>query len=175
MTTDPDIRYPIGPFTAAAGASVRTKAIDDVAALPGWIRHAVAGLSDAQLDTPYRPDGWTVRQVVHHVADSHMNGFIRLKLTLTEDSPTIKPYEEKRWAELADTALPVGVSLNLLECVHTRWHAVYRGMDPSQFSRTFYHPEIGETMTLDRHVQLYAWHSRHHVAHITSLRARRGW
>ncbi len=139
------------------------------------MRDAVAGLSDHQLDTPYRPGGWTVRQLVHHVADSHMNGLIRVKLALTEDEPTIKPYDQDRWVELADSDLPVDVSLQLLDAVHARWSALYRTLEPEQFSRTFFHPETSAVSTLDQHLQLYAWHSRHHVAHIMNLRRRERW
>ena len=139
------------------------------------MRNAVSGLTDAQLDTPYRPDGWTVRQVVHHVADSHMNGFTRIKLALTEENPTIKPYNEKAFAELGDMRLPIGVSLDLLTALHARWIAIYEVLREGQFTRTFIHPEYPEPQTLDRHAQMYAWHSRHHVAHITGLRARQGW
>ena len=139
------------------------------------MREAVGGLSDAQLDTPYRPGGWTVRQVVHHVADSHLNAFIRLKLALTETAPRITPYDEKAWAELADARLPTAVSLDLLASVHARWIALYGSMDEGHFTRTFVHPEYAEPQTLDRQVQMYSWHSRHHVAHITALRQRDGW
>jgi hypothetical protein len=175
MTADP--RYPAGTFTPQLPATpeVREASIDAIAALPRHMRDAVRALTDAQLDTPYRAGGWTVRQVVHHVADSHMNGFIRLKLALTEERPTIKPYDEKRWAELPDMRLPIEASLAILDHVHARWDAVYRAMAPAQFARTFFHPELNETLTLDTHVQLYGWHSRHHVAHITALRAREGW
>ena len=172
-----DLRYPIGPFTPVTPGTleVRRAAIDDIAGLPQGIREAVAGLADRQLDTPYRPGGWTVRQLVHHVADSHMNGFIRLKLALTEDTPTIKPYDEKTWAELPDATLPIDISLTILDNLHVRWDAVYRGMSPQQFERTFYHPEKREYLSLDEHAQLYGWHSKHHVAHITMLRRREGW
>jgi hypothetical protein len=175
MIDDP--RYPIGEFAPIEPATpdVRAAATADIAALPSVMRAAVAGLSDQQLDTPYRDGGWTVRQVVHHVADSHINGFVRVKLALTEHNPTIKPYEEKLWAELADARLPIEVSLRLIDAVHARWAAVYAGMTAGDFSRTFFHPEAGATFTLDRHVQNYSWHGRHHVAHITSLRRRRGW
>jgi hypothetical protein len=177
MTMTVDLRYPVGPFTPVVPMTdaARQAAIEEIAALPRHMRAAVAGLDDAQLDTPYRPEGWTVRQVVHHVADSHMNGFIRLKLALTEHAPTIKPYDEKSWATLADARLPIDISLAILDNVHARWEAVYRSMVPAQFERTFFHPEMQETQTLDRHVLLYAWHSKHHVAHITSLRSREGW
>ena len=175
MTLDP--RYPIGPFTPVtpATAEIRRDAVATIAALPLRMREAVDGLTDAQLDTPYRDAGWTVRQLVHHVADSHMNGFIRLKLALTEERPTIKPYDERTWAGLADAALPIEISLVILDNLHRRWDAVYQSMTADQFQRTFFHPEMQETQTLERHVQLYAWHSKHHVAHITSLRQRQRW
>ena len=176
MTAE-DLRYPVGRFESVlpATSDVRAAAIAEIARLPAAMRDAVSGLSDAQLDTPYRPGGWTVRQVVHHVADSHMNGFIRVKLALTEESPTIKPYDENAWARLADMSLPIRVSLELLDGIHTRWVAVYRAMTPDQFTRSFLHPEHGKRMTLDYHLQEYAWHSRHHVAHVTALRRREGW
>ena len=177
-TVSDDLRYPVGRFAPSdsGGADVRRRAIDDIAALPARIREAVAGLSDTQLDTPYRPGGWTVRQVVHHVADSHMNGFTRAKLALTEETPTIKPYDEKAFADLGDMRLPIAVSLDLLTALHARWVAVYDGMTADQFRRTFIHPDYPDPpQTLDRHLQMYAWHSRHHVAHITALRAREGW
>jgi hypothetical protein len=139
------------------------------------MREAVAGLSDIQLDTPYRPEGWTVRQVVHHVADSHMNAFIRMKLALTEDTPTIKPYDEKSWALLPDMKLPIDVSLGLIDGIHTRWVSVIAGSSTDQFSRSFVHPELGAEVTLDQLLQLYAWHSHHHLAHITELRRRERW
>jgi hypothetical protein len=171
-----DLRYPVGRFTAAAPTpDIRHTSIEEIAALPARMRAAVEGLTDPQLDTPYRPGGWTVRQVVHHVADSHMNGYIRAKLALTEDTPTIKPYDEKTWATLADMRLPIAVSLQLLEGLHARWAAVYRAITADQFTLSFLHPEIDGAQTLDRHLQMYAWHSRHHVAHITALRRRQGW
>jgi hypothetical protein len=173
-----DLRYPVGRFTQASvsGSEVRRRAIQEIAELPARMRAAVAGLSDAQLDTPYRTGGWTVRQVVHHVADSHMNGFIRIKLALTEAAPpTINAYNEKAFAELGDVRLPVAVSLELLTALHARWVAIYDAVSDQQFARTFIHPEYPEPQTLDRQVQMYAWHSRHHVAHITALRRREGW
>src|SRR5687767_8793097 len=172
-----DLRFPIGPFEPVEPATpaIRGAAIADIAALPSQLRAAVTGLTDQQLDTPYRDGGWTVRQVVHHLADSHINGFIRVKLALTEDHPTIKPYDENLWARLPDARLPIDVSLPLIEAVHARWVVVYRGMSPADFARTFFHPESGITFTLDRHVQDYSWHGRHHVAHITALRQRLEW
>jgi hypothetical protein len=174
MTLD-DLRYPIGRFEAAEpSAAIRASAIADIAALPARIRAAVDGLDGRQLETPYRPDGWTVRQVVHHVADSHMHGFMRIKLALTESNPTIKPYDENAFASLGDMRLPIAVSLDLLDALHARWSAVYASLRDDEFGRTFLHPDLG-AFTLDRHAQLYAWHSRHHVAHITALRRREGW
>jgi len=171
-----DLRYPVGPFTPVApSASRRAADIADIAALPEKIRAAVAGLDDRQLDTRYRPGGWSVRQVVHHVADSHMNGFIRVKLALTEEHPTIKPYDENAWALLADARLPIEFSLTLLDGLHRRWAEVIAAMSPAHFGRTFVHPEHGRVFTLDEHTQNYGWHSRHHVAHITALRTRQGW
>jgi hypothetical protein len=172
-----DLRYPIGPFKAVMPVTheIRGAAIDAIDGLPGRMRSAVAGLNEPQLNTPYRPEGWTVRQVVHHVADSHMNAFIRMKLALTEDTPTIKPYDEKTWALLPDMKLPIDVSLGLIDGVHRRWVAVIAGMTGDQFSRSFIHPELGAEMTLDQLLQLYAWHSHHHLAHITELRRREGW
>jgi len=172
-----DLRYPIGPFAPVTPVTpeLRSAALAGIAALPETLRAAVAGLDETQLDTAYREGGWTVRQVVHHIADSHMNGFIRVKLALTEDSPTIKPYDEATWARLADARLPIDPSLNLLEALHRRWTAIYEAMGPADYALTFVHPEFGESHSLDRHLQNYAWHGRHHVAHITELRRRRGW
>lgn len=172
-----DLRYPIGRFKPVMPITqeLRAAAIDAIAGLPARMREAVTALDDRQLDTPYRPGGWTVRQVVHHVADSHMNGYIRVKLALTETMPIIKPYDENAWSSLADMRLPIAVSLNLLDSLHTRWVAVYHGMTLDQFGRSFVHPEHGAEMTLDYHLQNYAWHSHHHLAHITELRRREGW
>ncbi len=172
-----DLRYPIGRLSLVTPATdaTRSAAIDDIATLPRKMRAAVGGLDDRQLDTPYRPGGWTVRQVVHHVADSHMNGLTRIKLALTEDVPTIKPYDENAWSTLADMRLPVAVSLDLIDGIHARWVAIYRVMAPELWSRSFVHPEHGKSMTLDYQLQDYSWHSRHHLAHITDLRKRQGW
>ena len=178
MTVTADLRYPIGRLmpTASLTEEARAAAIEDIAALPTRMRQAVAGLSEAQIETPYRPGGWTIRQLVHHVGDSHMHGYIRAKLALTEESPIIKPYDENTWATLADVQLPVDVSLKLLDALHARWTAIYRSLAPEQFSsRSFYHPELRETQTIDQHLHMYSWHSRHHVAHITALRQREGW
>jgi uncharacterized damage-inducible protein DinB len=147
-----------------------------IAETPGLLRGAVRGLSPDQLGTPYRPGGWTVKQVVHHVPDSHLNAYTRFKLALTEDEPTIKPYNEAAWAELPDSRkVPIDVSLDLLDALHLRWVAVLRSMDPADFNRTLRHPEHGKIFTLRQMLGLYAWHGRHHVAHVTSLKKREGW
>lgn len=173
-----DPRYPIGPFQRRDELSPdeRQAMIDVIAAAPSRMREAVAGLDDAQLDTPYRDGGWSVRQVVHHVPDSHLNAYVRLKLALTEEQPTIRPYDEAKWAEVVDSKItPVDVSLTLLESLHTRWTTLLRALEPDDFRRTFKHPDHDGTQTLDWLAAMYAWHSRHHVAHITSLRERMGW
>ncbi|HKR62653.1 MAG TPA: putative metal-dependent hydrolase [Thermoanaerobaculia bacterium] len=173
--TDP--RYPVGKFEKrdTLTPDERRAMIEQIAAAPARMREAVAGLDASQLDTPYREGGWTVRQVVHHVPDSHLNAYIRLKLALTEDTPTIKPYDEAAWAQLADARdTPLEVSLALLESLHARWTGLMRSMRDDDFRRTLNHPEHG-TMTLDWLVAMYAWHSRHHVGHITSLRERMQW
>jgi hypothetical protein len=172
-----DLRFPIGKFEPATNVSesLRNQWIDDIARVPGLARAAVAGLTEQQIDTAYRPEGWTVRQVVHHLPDSHLNAFARFKLALTEDEPTIKPYREDRWANLEDgRAAPIDISLTLLEALHRRWVLLLRSMSPADFSRTFRHPEHG-VLKLDATLGMYAWHGRHHTAHITSLRARNGW
>lgn len=179
MTTEAptqDLRYPVGQFDKSAiDPARRAEYIQIIAELPKNISAATGGLDDKQLDTPYRPGGWSVRQTVHHVADSHMNSFCRFKLALTEDAaPTIRPYYEDRWAELDDSKLPVDTSLNIINGVHARWTAMLNGMSGEDFERKFIHPETGE-WTLDGALALYAWHSRHHTAHITKLREREGW
>src|SRR5579859_517139 len=173
--TDP--RYPIGRFVpdATPTPETRTSHIQSIAGLPPRMRRAVAGLTDQQLNTPYREGGWTVRQVVHHVPDSHLNAYVRLKLALTEDKPTIKPYNEAAWAELADSkSAPIESSQTLLDSVHERWDRLWRSLKPEQFARVLVHPEHGER-TVDWLVFLYAWHGRHHTAHITELRKQKGW
>ena len=172
-----DLRYPIGKFQPPASVTDAERAVlvDQIAALPAELRSAVSTLDDTQLDTPYREGGWTVRQGVHHVPDSHVNAYTRFKLALTEDVPTIKTYEEAQWAELPEArSAPIGVSLALLEALHQRWVLLLRVLAPAQFARTFRHPEMG-VMTLDQQIAMYAWHGRHHLAHITSLRTRMGW
>jgi hypothetical protein len=172
-----DLRYPIGPceFPETVTPETRAQYIADIAALPVRLRESLRGLDEAQLDTPYRPDGWTVRQVAHHYADSHMNAFIRFRLALTESEPTIKPYDEKTWAELADSrSAPVAVSLNLVEALHARWVLLLHSMSDADFARKLNHPESG-VLRLDTYLATYGWHCRHHVAQITALRRRMGW
>jgi len=169
-----DLSYPIGKFDLNNFAD-RAENVRTIADLPSAVVAAVAGLDETQLDTPYRPGGWTVRQTVHHIADSHMNSQIRFKLALTEDeAPTIRPYYEERWAELADSRVPVEVSLRLIDAIHTRWSALLASMTDDDFKREFIHPETGP-WKLEGALALYAWHSKHHTAHITSLREREGW
>lgn len=172
-----DLKYPIGRFNIEGAPSSEqiSKAIDDIAETPARLRAAVKDLSSEQLATPYRPDGWSVLQVVHHVPDSHLNSYCRFKLALTEDQPTIKPYSEERWAELVDSRItPVEVSLDLLESLHARWVVLLKSLAPSDFTRAFRHPDIG-VVSLAQNACLYAWHGRHHTAHITSLRERMAW
>ena len=172
-----DLRYPIGKFewSAPVDAGNRPQYIARIAEAPGRFRDAVRGLDNRQLDTPYRPDGWTVRQVIHHVPDSHMNCFVRWRLALTEDEPAIKPYDEAKWAELHDArTAPVEVSLSLLECLHDRWVNLMGAMSAHDFERKYRHPEIG-VINLNTVLAGYAWHCRHHEAHITNLRQRMGW
>ena len=174
-----DLRYPVGPFHAPAEISAADRAtlIGVIVDLPTNMRAAVAGLEPKQLDTPYRPDGWTVRQVVHHVPDSHMNAYMRFRLALTEENPVIRPYLEARWAELPDArGGSVPMSLNLLDALHVRWVVLLRAMREEDFARTYQHPEQpGRSIPLSEVLAMYAWHSRHHVAHITRLRERMEW
>ena len=169
-----DLRYPVGKFDRE-DATPRSEHIRTVAELPAKLKAAVGGLTDDQLDTPYRPKGWTLRQTVHHIADSHINSLCRFKLALTEDEPpTIRPYFENRWAELSDSKMPVDVSLAIVDGVHSRWANLLGSMSDADFEREFIHPETG-SWTLEKMLALYAWHSRHHLAHITSTRQRNGW
>jgi DinB superfamily len=177
MADQEDLRYPIGRFSLPAGsmASVRAAHIQTLRLLPERLRAAVDGLSDIQLDTPYRDGGWTVRQVVHHIPDSHANSYVRFKLALTEAWPTIKPYDEAAWANLEDSRwLPVEVSLSLIEALHTRWVGLLETLSDEDFRKGYVHPESGR-QNLAQVLALYDWHSRHHTAHITNLRARQGW
>jgi hypothetical protein len=171
------LRYPIGKFTYPKGfseAEVENQ-IKTLENLPGQLRKAVEGLSKEQLDTPYREGGWTVRQVVHHIPDSHFNAYIRFKLALTEDNPTIKPYFEKKWAELPDKDVPIEPSVDLLEALHKKWVYLIRHLTHEDLNRTFFHPEHKKSRTLYETLALYDWHSRHHLGHITELKKRKGW
>lgn len=173
-----DFRFPIGTFEHAEDITLEQREawIRDIAELPLLLKQAVQGLTEEQLRTPYREGGWSVKQVVHHVADSHMNSYIRFKLALTEENPTIRPYYEDRWAELSDSDLePVETSLQLLDSLHRRWVRLLTSMTDEQFALTFYHPGSQETVRLDTNVGVYSWHGRHHLAHITSLKERMNW
>jgi len=172
-----ELKYPVGKLTFDADVTQdkRRAWIRQIADAPDALHAAISGLGDPQLDTPYRPGGWTVRQVVHHVPDSHMNAYVRFKWALTEDNPTIKAYDEAAWATVADTArTDPDVSLALLDALHRRWVVLLEALEPEDFGRPLTHPDNGP-MTLDRLLQIYAWHGRHHVAHITELRKRQGW
>jgi hypothetical protein len=180
MSTAPtvDLSYPIGKFEYSGSSTPEQRAqyIREIEEMPARLRDAIRGLNEQQLQTPYRPGGWTVRQVVHHVPESHMNAYTRFKLGLTEDNPTIKPYNEKRWSETPDVATtPLELSLALLENLHQRWGILLRALTPADLARTIVHPEYGTALPLDRYLAMYAWHGKHHVAHITSLRQRNGW
>lgn len=175
-----DLRYPVGNHDAAAPVTPEqvAGAVEEIRALPERLSAAIDGLSDEQLDTPYRPGGWTVRQVVHHLPDSHLNAYVRLRLALTEHAPAIRPYDEARWAELPDArSLPPAPSLAILRGLHERWSALLAALTPEQLERTWVHPDLpGDgRLTVAQLVVLYGWHSRHHVAHVTALRQREGW
>ena len=172
-----DLRYPIGKYIAQPfSEKLSGEWLIDIKYLPQHLENAILNLDEAQLNTVYRDGGWTVKQVVHHVADSHMNAYIRFKLALTEENPTIKPYDEAAWAEMVDTQnLPVNISLTLLHALHARWYEVLKNMSNTDLEKTVFHPEHKKQMTLWYLLGMYAWHSRHHVAHITSLRERMGW
>jgi uncharacterized damage-inducible protein DinB len=172
-----DLKYPIGRFSFQTPSTTEQRKlwIAEISEAPTKLRAAAGALSDEQLSTPYREGGWTVRQVVHHVPESHMNAYIRFKLALTENEPTVKPYDEAAWAELSDVRdTPIEVSLALLDNLHDRWVRVLRAMSDSDFAKQFRHPELG-AVPLEKNLALYAWHGKHHVAHIASLRERKGW
>ena len=172
-----DLQYPVGKFKweGVITDEQRQQLIDQIEQAPAQLRKALAGLTEEQVDTPYRPGGWTVRQVVHHLPDSHMNAYVRFRLALTEDEPTIKPYDQERWATLKDArTAPAELSLSLLESLHRRFVLLLRSLRAEDFARTFLHPEMG-VVTLDKYLGMYAWHGRHHIAHVTSLRDRMGW
>ncbi len=172
-----DERYPLGKFEFAGDSEeARAGYLKDIREAPGLLRAAVAGLSESQVDTPYREGGWTVRQLVHHVADSHLNSYIRFRWALTEDKPVIKAYDEKVWAELSDArTAAVELSLNLLESLHARWLALIENLSTDELNRVFIHPETGNEISLIRNLAVYAWHGKHHSAHVTELRKRMGW
>ncbi|BBH18735.1 putative metal-dependent hydrolase [Paenibacillus baekrokdamisoli] len=173
-----DARYPIGHFESngAITSAQRAAWIEELEQLPSQLAAAVNDLSQEQLNTPYREEGWTVRQVIHHIADSHMNSYTRFKLALTEDRPTIRPYYEDRWAELADTTTaPIALSLVLIKALHERWVILLKTMSEADYARTFFHPESEKTIALDYNLGVYAWHGKHHLAHITKLAERMGW
>lgn len=173
MIHQDELRYPVGRFNPAAAGS-RSAQLQTLRELPGKLRAALSGLSEAQLDTPYRDGGWTVRQVVHHVADSHANSYIRVKLALTQDNPTICAYDEAAWARMPDSRLPVESSLAMTDAVHQRLIALLEPLSDADMQKAFQHPERGQ-VTLANNLALYAWHSQHHLAHITRLRERMGW
>jgi len=171
-----DLRYPIGRFTppASSDPAIRAEHITTLRLLPGSLQAAVSGLSHQQLDTPYRDGGWTVRQLVHHIADSHANAYIRTKLALTEEWPTIKPYDQEAWAHLTDSTLPIDGSLAMISAIHERWVSLLESLSDADFQRGYNHPENGR-QDLATVLAVYAWHSRHHTAHITGLRSRQNW
>lgn len=179
MTTDTEkLRYPVGPFVKAEPLTpqILAEQIRTIAEFPERLKQEVATLSEEQLDTPYRPGGWTLRQVIHHCADSHLNSFTRFKLALTEERPVIKPYLQDKWAELPDTSRsPVAHSLLLLEGLHARWTALLRSLNPTDLARTYLHPETGREIRLDETIGQYAWHCRHHLAHITEKKKAAHW
>ena len=173
-----DLRYPIGKFGFEAPSTERQQGswIKEIAETPALLRQAVEGLDAEQLETPYREGGWTVRQVVHHIPDSHLNSYIRFRWALTEKSPIIKAYDEASWADLPDAkGADINLSLGLLESLHARWVVFLKSLNDDDYKRVFIHPESGKEISLERNLALYAWHGKHHIAHITSLRKRRGW
>jgi uncharacterized damage-inducible protein DinB len=176
MNPDINLRYPIGKYQPRPFSEKQKEEwLADILFNPRQLEMAILNLDDSQLETPYREDGWTVKQLVHHVADSHMNAYMRFKLGLTEDNPTIKPYKEDQWAKLSDSGLAINISLTLLHCLTNRWYDILKHMKDGEWDRTVVHPEQQKTMTLWYLLGLYAWHGKHHVAHITSLRERMGW
>jgi uncharacterized damage-inducible protein DinB len=176
-TAGVDPRYPIGKYQQQPFSSKQKQDwINEIRFLPQNLENAVLNLDESQLETPYRDGGWTVKQLVHHVADSHMNAYCRFKLALTEENPTIKPYEESLWAELPDTKnLPINISLTLLHALHARWIEILVNLKDEDFNRTVFHPEHKKNLTIWFLLGMYAWHSLHHTAHVTSLRDRKGW
>jgi uncharacterized damage-inducible protein DinB len=171
-----DMKYPIGKFqfNGEITNSITKDWINEIESLPRLLRDTVKDLDNEQLDTPYRSGGWTVRQVIHHLADSHMNAYVRFKLALTEEKPVIKPYDETKWSELSDYKLPIDISLSLLEALHQRWTILLHSLSLADMEKTFFHPNSGE-VSVGENIGIYAWHGRHHLAHITSLCNRKGW
>jgi hypothetical protein len=173
-----NLKFPIGEFVKPEiiTKEILSKWISDISTFPSRLKNELHKLTDEQLDTPYRPEGWTIRQVVHHCADSHMNSLIRFKLTLTEDKPTVKPYFEDRWAELADAKkFPIESSIKIVEGVHERWTVLLNNLSENDYKRTFIHPEHGKEFRIDENIGVYAWHCSHHLAHITTLKQKKGW
>jgi uncharacterized damage-inducible protein DinB len=172
-----DLRYPIGKYEPQPYSDRQKREwLQDIQFLPGMVEQAIENMDEKQLNTPYRDGGWTIKQVVHHIADSHINAYMRFKLGLTEDNPTIKPYEEAAWANLADVQqVPINISITLLYTLHTRWHAAILNLGRAEWDRTVFHPESKKQMSLWYLLGSYAWHGRHHVAHITSLKERKNW
>lgn len=172
------LKYPIGQFESPAKitTAILSQWIADISSFPARLQNEVNHLTDEQLDTQYRPEGWTIRQVIHHCADSHMNSLIRFKLALTEDQPTIKPYYEERWAELLDSKnMPIAPSIKMLEGIHERWSILLNNLTDEQYERIFIHPEHGKTFRIDENIGVYAWHGNHHLAHITETKKRNNW
>ncbi len=179
---DADLRYPIGKLRedkwsgSAFGHTIKNQLLHDIKMLPANLEYSIHNLDEQQLETPYRPDGWTIKELIHHIADSHINAYTRFKLGLTENNPTIKTYDEAAWAQLPDTKhLPVNISLTLLHALHARWYQLLYDMNDAQWERTIFHPERNASITLWELLKLYSWHSRHHTAHITHLRERMKW
>lgn len=182
MISDHDLRYPIGnedeqeEYKSEYNEQLKTRLLNDIKKLPANLEYAIQNLDASQLEMPYRPGGWAIKQLVHHVADSHINAYTRFKLGLTEDNPTVKPYDQEAWAKLSDTEkLPINISLTLLHALHARWSQLLDDLTESQWERTVYHPERKVNISLWELLKSYAWHSRHHVAHITALRERMNW
>jgi len=172
-----DLKYPIGKYEPAPFCEpIKAERLADISFLPGLLERAIENLDEAQLETPYRPDGWTVRQVVHHICDSHMNALCRVKLVLTEDNPTVRPYDESKWALTHEYKhLPINVSITMLHAIHLKLHDLFSSVQESDWKRTYFHPESKQTADLWYLLGMYAWHGKHHVAHITALRERMGW
>ncbi len=177
MRTETDFRYPIGKYLVQPFANdLKSEWLNNIKFLPNDLEQSILNLDEYQLDTPYRDGGWTVKQLVHHIADSHINAYIRFKLALAEDNPTIKPYEENDWVKMDDVqSVPINISITLLHALHQRWYAAIKNLTEEQWNRTVYHPERKTTMTVWELLGMYAWHGKHHVAHITSLRDRNNW